>query len=300
MHKDSHGRHGAVRRALGLALLMGSLVATVAVAGPSGETSVTEPDFASDVPGTGLISEGNVQLEANVARASDGKGTEMTRAWTTPTLLRLGMPNYEFRVQSSGYSRTRTYNSTNHGLSAFSVGVKGVLPQTYDRDLSLAVVLQAGLPSGSTHFEHKGVRPEFQLIGAWQLPNANSVGGVAGISAEVDNVTGDRFPNAILGVNFAHSWNPRVSTYTEIAGREIRSASRGGKNLQYSLGGAWRAMPGTQLNASAAWGLKDNDTDFTWKLGVSRRFRPPSPGSMSKKEDTQPQETPSATTEDGK
>ncbi len=299
MYNVSHERHGAMRRALGLALLMGSLAATVALAGPSGESSVTEPDFASDVPGTALIGEGNVQLEANVARASDGKGTEMTRAWSTPTLVRLGMPNYEFRVQSAGYSRLRTYNSVDNGMSDFSVGVKGVLPQTYDRDLSVAVVLQAGLPGGSSQFKQKGVRPEFQLISAWQLPNANSVAGVAGISSEVDN-NGDRFANGILGVNFAHSWNPRVSTYTEVAGREIRSASRGGKNLQWSLGGAWKALPGTQLNASAAWGLKDNDTDFAWKLGVSRRFRPPSPGSMSKKEEAQPEQTPSATTEDGK
>lgn len=299
MYNVSHKRHGAMRRALGLALLMGSLAATVALAGPSGESSVTEPDFASDVPGTALIGEGNVQLEANVARASDGKGTEMTRAWSTPTLVRLGMPNYEFRVQSAGYSRLRTYNTVDNGMSDFSVGVKGVLPQTYDRDLSVAVVLQAGLPGGSSQFKQKGVRPEFQLIGAWQLPSANSVAGVAGISSEVDN-NGDRFANGILGVNFAHSWNPRVSTYTEVAGREIRSASRGGKNLQWSLGGAWKALPGTQLNASAAWGLKDNDTDFAWKLGVSRRFRPPSPGSMSKKEEAQPEQTPSATTEDGK
>ncbi len=299
MYKVSHGRHGAMRRALGYALVMGSLAASVALAGPSGEYNVIDPDFSSVVPGTSLIGEGNVQLEANVARASDGQGTAMTRAWSTPTLVRLGMPNYEVRVLSSGYSRLRTYSSVDNGMADFQVGIKGVMPQTFDRDLSMAVVLQAGLPGGSSQFKQTGFRPELQLVSAWQLPNANSISGVAGISSNVDN-KGDRYPNGILGLNFAHGWNPRVSTYAEVAGREIRTASRGGKNMQWSLGGAWKAMPGTQLNASAGWGIKDNDTDFAWKLGVSRRFRPPSPGAMSKKEDKQPEPTPSATTEDGK
>ena len=60
------------------------------------------------------------------------------------------------------------------------------------------------------------------------------------------------------------------------------------------------SLPGTQLDATTGWGIKDNDTDFQWKLGFSRRFRAPSPGAMTKKDEQPPVETPSATTEDGK
>ena len=299
MFQVSHGRHGLVRRALIITMLLGSLAATVATAGPAAGNASIDPDFASEVPGTSLVGQGNVQLEANVARASDGQGAAMTRVWSTPTLLRLGMPNYEIRVQSSVYSRVRTYNSVNNGMSDLTLGIKGMIPQSYDRDLSLAVVLQAGLPSGSKQFKQDGVRPEVQFLGAWQLPHDNAVSGIAGLRSDVDN-GGGRFATGVLGMNFAHTWNPRVTTYGEVAAREIRTAARGGKNMMLGMGAAWRAMPGTQLDATAGWGIKDNDTDFQWKLGFSRRFRPPSPGAMSKKDEKPQVETPSATTEDGK
>ena len=299
MFQVSHERHGMVPRMLITTLLMGSLAATLATAGPGAGTPSIDPDFASNVPGSSLVGEGNVQLEANAARASDGRGAAMTRVWSTPTLLRLGMRNYEIRLQSSVYSRVRTYNSVNNGMSDLTLGIKGMIPQSYNRDLSLAVVLQAGVPSGSKQFKQDGVRPEVQFLGAWQLPRDNAVSGIAGVRSDVDNV-GGRYATGVLGMNFAHTWNPRVTTYGELAAKEIRTASRGGKNMIFGMGAAWRAMPGTQLNATAGWGLKDNDTDFQWKLGFSRRFHSPSPGAMTKKDEQPPVETPSATTEDGK
>lgn len=307
MNQVSLGRRGLLCGALSLAMLVLAFAAPLALADSASNTISIDPDLPGTVGSTTLVGEGNVQVETSLARTQDGSGTAFMRAWSTPTLLRLGMPNYEVRLSTDAYSHVRTYNSLNTGVSDVTLGLKGVVPQTLDKDLSLSVIVQAGLPSGAQQVRNKGVRPELQFVGAWQLPNQNSIGAVAGVRSEVD-FNDQRFPTGVLGMDFTHTWNPVFSTYAEVAARQIRGASRGGKNMMWALGAGWRAMQGTQLDATAGWGLKDNDTDMAFTLGISRRFHPPAPGQWSHKQeqkqeqkpDQTTQTTPSATTEDGK
>ena len=209
------------------------------------------------------------------------------------------MPNYEFRVQTNAYSHVRTFTAVNTGMSDLALGLKGVVPQNWNKDLSMAVLVEAGLPSGSQQIKNKGVRPEAKFVGTWQLRGQNSIGTVAAIRSDVD-AADQRYASGVLGMNFSHTWTPAFFTYGELAARQIRTASRGGKDMMYAFGAGWRAMQNTQLDATAGWGLKDNDTDMAFTVGISRRFHPPAPGQWSHKQDKKPDDTPSATTEDGK
>ena len=299
MNQVSLGRRGLLCSALCLATLVLAFAAPLALAGSSGNSTPIGPDLPGAIGTPTLVGQGNMQVETSVAGTQDGDGTAYTRVWSTPTLLRFGMPNYEIRVTAAPYSRVRTYSEVNTGRADMTLGIKGVVPQNWDKDLALAVLVQAGLPSGSAEIKNKGVRPELQLVGSWQLANQNVVGAIAGVRSDVDN-NDERYPTGVLGMNFTHTWNAAFTTYGEVAARQIRAASRGGKNIMYGLGTGWRAWPATQIDATAGWGLKDNDTDMHFTLGVSRRFHPPSPGQWGHKPDTETVETPSATTEDGK
>lgn len=298
MNQVSLDRHGLKVSALCLATLVLAFAAPVALAGTAGNTAPIDPEQFSTIGSTTIVGEGDLQVETGVSRTQDGSGSKFLRAWSTPTLLRFGMPNYEIRLATNAYSRVRTYSAVNTGMSDMTLGLKGVVPQLWDKDLSLSMLVQTGLPSGSPQIKNNGVRPELRFIGAWQLPNQISIGATAGVRSDLD-VTGGRFPTGLLGVNFTHTWSPTFLTYGEMTAQTIRSASHGGKDMLWGLGAGWRALPGTQLDATVGFGLKNNDTDRVFRLGVSRRFHPPAPGQWSHKQDKKPEETPSATTEDG-
>lgn len=300
MNQVSLGRRGLWSGAICLVALSVAFAAPAALADPAGNDPVMNSDQRGFVPTSGLAGEGNIQVETGVSGAEDGTGTSSTTAWSTPTVLRFGMPNnYEIRLQSAAYSHVHTSSATTAGMADLMVGMKTILPQTYVRQVSLAALIQATFPSGSEQLKNNGVRPEFQLIGQWRLPNDNAISGFAGLRSDVDQTDNSRYPTGMLGVNYSHTWSSRFDTYAEVAGREIRTAQYGGKNMMWDVGGAWRALPTTEINGLIGYGLKDNDTDMTWKIGISQRFRPPAPGALSHKEPKKTDETPSATTEDG-
>ena len=304
MSKAITGRRSALFGAACLAALTTAALTPAAFAGSNDYAmGADRPAF---VPSTSLIGDGNVQVETSVARISDGTGPQLLRVWSTPTLMRFGMPNYEVRLQSTAYDHVRTQNAVNTGVADLEVGLKGVLPQSMNQDLSLSWLVQAAFPSGSSKVKNEGVRPTLELTGQWQMPQGYSLGAMAGIRSDVAAFN-DRYPTGIAGVNFARTWNGQVRTYAELAGREIRTAVRGGKNMMWDVGTSWSVMPQTQLDATFGHGLKDNDTDMAWSVGISRRFRPSLPVAMNQREKKakqngtpKPDETPSATTEDGK
>ncbi len=300
MNQVSLGRHGTRFGAWCLVALSVACAAPAALAGPA----VDEPDIRSDqrgfVPSTGLAGEGNVQVETGVTRSEDGTGTALVQAWSTPTVLRFGMPNnYEIRLQSAAYSHVRTYSAVTTGMSDLVVGIKSPLQQSYFPRVSMAALVQAALPSGSSQMRNNGVRPEVQLIGAWRLPRATALSGMAGLRSDVD-LNDNRYPTGMVGANLSHTWGARFDTYAEFAGRQIRAVQYGGKNMMWDVGGAWRLLPTTEINGWAGWGFKEHDTDMAWAIGLSQRFRPPSPTALTHRHSPKTDDTPSATTEDGR
>ncbi len=299
MNQASPGRRGLLRTALCAAAVVAAFAAPAAYAA----STSTDPDMPTFVPNAAIVGQGDIQVETGITHAQAGSGLTLLRTWGTPTLLRFGMPNnYEFRVQSNIYSRVRTNALVGNGVGDMTIGLKANVPQTMSRDLTLAVVLQAGLPSGSTQVKNgiTGVRPEGLFMGTWRLPNSSSLGGVIGLRSDVD-MNNERFKSGLIGGNLGHTWNPKVSSYTELTVAPWRNERRGGRNVIWDFGSAWRPMPATQINGTVGFGVTKNDTKLAWTLGVTRGFHPPAIGAYSQNHKSKtPSETPSASTEDGK
>lgn len=291
-----------IRVAVGFA--MASLVCAAAVPAradePSPPVTTDSPNF---VPSTRAVETGDLQIETGVQQLRDGSGPTLLRAWTTPTTLRFGLEHQtEFRVTTDAASHVRTLGTVDKGFSDIALGIKGVVPGSFDPRFSAAWVVDAALPTGSQALRTPGVRPSVALTLGWQLPHATSLRGVGGVRMDED-LDHQRFANGLLGVNVTRAWNARFQTFGELDARAIRSNSRGGKLMMWNVGAGWAPLAGTQLDAAMGFGLKDNDPDFAWTLGITRRFTPHVPGALShnqqkKKDDA----TPSASTEstDGK
>ena len=297
MNQVSLGRRGLLGGTIGLMALVAAIAAPAALANSTANGNAIDADLRGMVPAVTLVGQGNVQFETGLGLTKDGADAHLLRAWTTPTIMRFGMPNYEIRVQSDAYSHIRTLGAVNAGMSDLMIGLKGVAPPLLDPRLSVAVLAQAWFPNGASQIKHNGVRPEIQLVGQWQLPSNTAISGVAGVRSDVD-VEDARYATGMLGLNLAHGWTPRINTFAELAAREIRTAARGGKNLMWDVGAAWRALPATQLNARVGWGIKENDTDLAWRIGVSTRFRPPDLGAMTHKHDSKEDQPQSASDND--
>ncbi len=294
-------RCGPTRGVLLLAVLAAAVAAPVAFADPAGNNESVVPDFVREVPSTNVVGQGLIQFETSVAQLQDGRGTALLRVWSTPTMLRFGMPNnYEIRVASPVYEHVRTFGSVNTGVSDMLVGVKGVVPQNVVKNVTLGALVQAWFPSGSSALKGYGVRPELQLMGQWQVSSTDALGGFGGIRSDID-ATKTRYKTAALGGNYAHTWNAKVTSFGELAARSINSVYHGGKNLMADVGSSWTVMPATQISGSIGMGLRQHDTDLTWQIGVSRAFRPSFPTTMSHNQSgSKTNDTPSASTEDGR
>jgi hypothetical protein len=294
------GRRGLFRASLCVAAVVTACAATAAFAD---ENPFAGSDNATFVPGTGIVATGNVQVETGLSRTQDGDGTSSLRVWSTPTLLRFGSNTgrYEFRVQTNAYNRVRTYGAVTNGMGDVTAGAKWAVPQNWDKDLSLAVTAQAAFPSGTKTINNRGVRPEVVATAQWQMPNANTFGAVAGAKYDMDQLD-NRYKSAQLAANFGHTWNTQWSSYVQGGVRPWVSNRRGGKNVMYGLGTAWRPLPATQLNATVGFGLRDNDTDLQYSVSFARSFHPQLgtwAHNTTKQQDAQPQ-TPSASSDDGK
>jgi len=296
MNQAYTGRRGLFRASLCVAAVVTACAASAAFA----DDTFTGSDVSTFVPATGIVGEGDVQLETGVSHMHDGTGSSMLRVWSTPMLLRFGAKGYEVRVQTDAFNRVRTNSAVTNGMGDMTAGAKFAVPQNWDKDLSFAVVAQAAFPSGTKTINNRGVRPEVYATAQWNMPNANTFGAVAGFKYDMDQLN-YRYKSAQLAASFGHSWNSKWSSYVQGGVRPWLSTLRGGKNLVYGLGTAWRPMPATQLNASVGFGAKDNDTDVQWTVAISRGFHPQL-GTWAHNEpkpETQP-ETPSASTDDGK
>jgi hypothetical protein len=257
---------------------LGFGVALLSLATPGLAAAVADEFIVTDRPAfvvsTRTVDANTVQVETSVERSQDGEDANLFRTWTTPTLLRYGLKHQmEIRLESDFISHVRYDTEVTNGVSDISLGLKGTSPRSFNPNLTMAWMVDALLPTGTEDIGGNGVRPSVRLAADWQFPNQTSLGVMPGCRADRDD-TGDWYPTGMLGVNVAHNWNPRVRAYAEMSARTIRSDNRGGKNVVWDLGGAWRVSPDTQLDGSVGFGLKENDTDLIWTLGLSRRFTP--------------------------
>lgn len=234
----------------GLVLIF-ALAAPVATAAEPIATD--RPDF---VESSLTVGRGRTQLETSLARDDGG-------AWSTPTLLRIGLGDrWEARFESEGRLRA----DDGSGWGDLSVGLKYHLA---DRDgaPSMAWLLHADLPSGDGE-PGRGVRPSVRFVAEWELTDTVGLGLMPGVALERDDAGHARVAG-LFGAVVGRSVGERSRVFAEVAAERIGA---GDDEVLLDLGGAMLLDNDTQLDVAYSRGLVGPVPDHAVTVGFSRRW----------------------------
>jgi len=259
--------HDLLRRALGAP----ALLLTLAAPGPAAAQIATDrPDF---VESSATVGRGALQVETSVAFDATGTHPSRVAAWSTPTLLRLGVSGaLELRLESDLWVRDASSPGldSGSGLADVSVGAKwhvldegGLVPST-------ALLLHADLPSGSAGLRAAGVGSSLRAVAEWTLPRGFALGvmpGVASLAGE-----DGRHVAGILGLVVGRELAPRLRGFAEVAFEQIARGSAGGHVGTLNGGFAWLAGDASQLDLAVSVGVTSSAPDLAFTVGWSRRF----------------------------
>lgn len=258
--------------------VLGSLVfASTAPALQAAENDTITTDRPDFVESSSTVGKGRFQIETSVARERMNEAGVKTRTLTTPTLLRFGVAErVELRLEGDGYTRERVDDpargiaSRESGWSDVQIGTKWAVHEGEGQVPSVAVLLHAALPSGSSEVRGSGVRPSLRTVFEWELPNDIGVGLMPGVV--YDKEDGDRFAAGILAAVISKGWTDRFRTFFEVAGRSIAKSRNGGSVVTYDVGATYLLTKNVQLDAAMFFGANRFSPDFTWTVGLSARF----------------------------
>lgn len=233
------------------------------------------PDF---VESSVTVGKGHFQLETSIAGEHNANGTMREDTLNTPTLLRFGFaPNWEVRLETDGYTRLHTRDSslpsdeTHYGMADMSVGVKWHTLDGEGLRPSIGWLLHADLPSGADSLRGHAVRPSLRASFEWELPAQSSLGIMPGIVYDSRD-DGHRYTAGILGVTVGHSWTDRLRSFVEVAARQIASPANGGNQVTYDIGASYLITPTMQVDAAAFIGANHQTPDIGWTVGLSVKF----------------------------
>lgn len=256
-----------------LALSLG-LAAPLAFA-QSIEPIVTDrPDY---VESSAVVGAGRFQVETSVAHDRFSETGIRATAWTTPTLLRLGVSEtLELRIETDGRVRAResvagfgTVRAS--GFADTSIGLKWHMADAEGGAPAIGWLVHADLDSGSSEFRGSGVRPSLRMVAEWELPHGMSFGVMPGLSYEKDD-GGERYVNGSLGMVLGKSITERLRGFAEIAAPAIARSRHGGSEVAFNGGFAYLVTPLCQVDTAVSRGLNSRTADASWTVGLSMKF----------------------------
>jgi hypothetical protein len=252
-----------------------AMLASGPVCAAEDEIVTDRPDF---VESSLTVGKHHFQIETSVAGEYDRDGNLSERAFTTPTLLRLGVAdNWELRLESDGYVRVHTEDSgappprNTYGVADSALGVKWHMQDGQEARPSVASLLHAEVPSGTPDLRGHGIRPSLRFSLEWELPKESSLGVMPGVIYDSRD-DGHRFTAGILGVTLSHNWTEPLRTFVEVAARQLATPADGGNIVTYDFGVAYLITPMVQIDAAMFIGANHHTPDVSWTIGLSAKF----------------------------
>jgi Putative MetA-pathway of phenol degradation len=234
----------------------------------AGAQIVTDrPDF---VESSATVGSGALQIETSVAYGRTGSGGARVAAWTTPTLLRIGLgETLELRMESEGWVRDASATSlqTGNGLADVSVGLKWHAGDEAGASPSIALLVHADLPSGVDSRRGQGVRPSLRAVAEWTLPAGFALGFMPGLAIDRDDA--NVFVYGILGVALGKELTDSLRTFAEVSFERLAATERGGSAGSFNTGLAFLLTPTVQIDTGVSWRLTGASEDLRWGLGLS-------------------------------
>jgi hypothetical protein len=253
------------------------LLAALTAARADDEISTDRPDF---VESSLVVGRGAFQVETSLTGESDHRNGLHSRTTVTPTLLRFGVSDtVELRLETEGFTRITDRDAagiatTTRGFADVAVGLKW---HAADADEatgrpSMAWLVDADLPSGSSSLRGQGVRPALRFVAEWELPGDLSVGVMPGVFVDRDD-QGQRYTAGLAAVTVGKDLGGPWRGFGEIAAQRIAPSRHGGSAVTFDFGVARALGADAQIDAAIALGLNRNTPDVLWTIGYSVRFR---------------------------
>lgn len=279
MQRNRRGR----TRSRWAALPVSATVLAVSLAMPSaaaaqqpsqGEAESAEPlvtDRPDATESTETVAAGRFQLESGYTY--DRLEGETTHS-LGELLLRVGvLDRMEVRFGFNSYQWVRFAGATLAGVEDAEIGMKVGLVEGdpghgFDRP-TVALLVSASLPTGSSVFREHGVQPELRGAVAWDLSERLGLSSnlAWGWASEEDM----RFQQGAASLALGYGWTDRVGTFLEYFG--TYPESRGGPHVHFVNGGATYLLDAdAQLDARLGVGLNGRDDDYFFGFGSAWRW----------------------------
>jgi Putative MetA-pathway of phenol degradation len=253
-----------------LPALLVCLIAIVAIAPLArGQEDAINPDRPGIADGSATLRRGVFEVEAGIERDDRRQAAARERDLSTPTLLRYGLTDsLEVRMESSGYQRTTSPDSTSSGWAPASIGLKAHVSQPSERT-SIGIIARLFVPSGSGEFRSRTATGDLRLAADLALSERWSVNPNAGVAF---NDSDGRFTSALAALTLQFNVTKTISAFAD-GGFQAPEQRRGSSSLLLDDGVAWVIGRNTQLDASIGWGAHGHTVpDVFWSAGLSRRW----------------------------
>jgi hypothetical protein len=260
-------------------MLLAVLALAAASAAPRSANAQSIDPIATDRPdfveSSRTVGAGRWQVESSVAFERDDEDGFRAEAFSTPTLLRIGLgDHWEARFETDGWIDARLRGGGTRvsvdGAADIAVGLKYALPEPTGSGPAQAWLFHLDLPTGNSAFRGEGVRPSLRWVGEWSLTDAWSLGVMPGVILDDDGE--DDFLAGIFGVVVGRAWSPTFRSFAEVALPQIVGTDNGGTEAYLNLGSAWLLGSDAQLDAAVSAGLNQRSVDAAATVGFSVRW----------------------------
>jgi len=230
------------------------------------------PDF---VESSQVVGTARVQIETSVGLERDSMEEGAARAFSTPTLLRVGIAErLELRMETDGRMvtdfDTADSDETVRGWADLSFGFKLQMGQNEGAHPALALLVHVDVDSGSSEYRGDDLRPSARVVAEWELPSDFSFGVMPGIV--YDKSDNGRFVSGVAAAVIGKQFTDKLRGFFEVAGQQIAHAEDGGCIVTYDMGVAYLVTDDLQLDTAVARAANSNTPDWGFVLGLSARF----------------------------
>lgn len=275
MYMPSQARLTILRFILATIATASATTASLAHAESDDKITTDRPDF---VESSEVVGRGRLQIETSLAwDRTSGDGTK-DRAFTTPTLLRMGLEEkWELRLESDWRTIYWSKDSgtgittVQEGYADLSLGAKWHVQDAHGSVPSVGILAHLDMNTGTAAFRGNGLKPSLRAVAEWELPADFSLGVMPGISYD-KTASGKRFASGIFGLVLGKEWTDQFRTFIEFAAPQIARGRHGGSIMTVDVGAAYLLSDAWQIDTALQRGLNRNTPDLAWTIGLSTRF----------------------------
>lgn len=240
------------------------------------EPLVTDrPDFTESSVTVGF---GVAQLETGYTFIYNDDAGQLTHSHSFPeSLLRLGMLAewFELRIDWNYLIEREELGAiadTSSGTEDLGLGVKLALtPQEFLLP-ETAMILQSGVPTGSSEFTAGEFQPGMIFLYGWDINDDWSTGGLSAVHRAKDEITDKTYVQIHQSWTVGRSWTDRLGTFFEWF--VLATAGADTDHTQHYLDTGFTVLINNDLQWDTRFGLGLNNAadDFFSGTGLSMRY----------------------------